>query len=131
MAKKVLSEAQMREYVEQEVRKALMNENIDEAGILSGLLGGALGNGFKLPSMEAIIGAVLGNVLIAPILTKFLTTIGIPADGPLGKFIIETAVSAGGAKLGDWIDQKSDPIGIDNVFNSLKGKLFQSAPASE
>ena len=37
MAQKVLSEAQMREYVEQEVRRALMNENIDE-GIDEGLL---------------------------------------------------------------------------------------------
>lgn len=124
MAQKVLSEEQMREYVEQEVRKALMNENIDEASWLSGLLGGALGNGFKMPSMEAIIGAVLGNVLIAPLLTKLLTAIGIPADGPLGKFIIETAITAGGAKLGDWIDQKSDPIGVDNIFNSLRGRLL-------
>lgn len=124
MAQKVLSEEQMREYVEQEVRKALMNENIDEAGLLSGLLGGALGNGFKVPSMEAIIGAVLGNVLIAPILTKLLTSLGIPADSPIGKFIVETAVTAGGAKLGDWIDQKSDPIGLDNIFKSFKGKLL-------
>lgn len=114
----------MREYVEQEVRKALMNENIDEAGLLSGLLGGALGNGFKMPSMEAIIGAVLGNIAIAPLLTKLLNVIGIPADGPLGKFIVETAVTAGGAKLGQWIDEKWDPIGLDNMLgNGLKRLL--------
>jgi hypothetical protein len=123
MEQKILSEEQMREYVEQEVRKALMNENIDEAGVLSGLLGGVLGNGFKMPSLEAILGAALGNILIAPLLTKLLNTIGIPADGALGKFIIETAVSAGGAKLGDWIDQKWDPIGLDNIFRGSKPKV--------
>ena len=119
-----LNEEQMREYVEQEVRKALMNENIDEAGLLSGLLGGALGNGFKMPSMEAIIGAVLGNVAIAPLLTKLLNVIGIPADGPLGKFIIETAVTAGGAKLGQWIDEKWDPIGLDNMLGGGLKRLL-------
>ena len=124
MAQKVLNEEQMREYVEQEVRKALMNENIDEAGLLSGLLGGALGNGFKMPSMEAIIGAVLGNVAIAPLLTKLLNVIGIPADGPLGKFIIETAVTAGGAKLGQWIDEKWDPIGLDNMLGGGLKRLL-------
>jgi hypothetical protein len=123
MEQKILSEEQMREYVEQEVRRALMNENIDEAGVLSGLLGGVLGNGFKMPSLEAILGAALGNILIAPLLTKLLNTIGIPADGALGKFIIETAVSAGGAKLGDWIDQKWDPIGLDNIFRGSKPKV--------
>ena len=124
MAQMKLNEEQMREYVEQEVRKALMSENIDEAGLLSGLLGGAIGNGFKMPSMEAIIGAILGNVAIAPLLTKLLNVIGIPADGPLGKFIIETAVTAGGAKLGQWIDEKWDPIGIDNMFGGLKNRLL-------
>lgn len=121
MSQKVLNEAQLREYVEQEVRKAL-NENMDE-GLLSGLLGGALGNGLKMPSLEAIIGAVLGNVLIAPLLTKLITSLGIPADSPIGKFIVETAVSAGGAKLGDWIDQKWDPIGLDNIFRGSKPKV--------
>ena len=121
MAQKVLNEVQLREYVEQEVRKALMNESVNE-GWLSGILGGLVGNGLKMPSLEAIIGAFLGNVLIAPILTKLLTAIGVPADSPLAKFIIETAVSAGGAKLGDWIDQKWDPIGIDNIFRGSTPK---------
>ena len=122
----------MRNYVEQEVRKTLMNEGLDEAGFLSSILGGALGNGFKRPSMEAIIGAVLGNVMVAPILAKLLTTIGIPADQPLGKFIIETAITAGGAKLGDWIDQKYDPIGMDNIFKGFGNRFLQrQKPASE
>lgn len=125
MAQKVLNEEQMREFIEQEVRQALMNENIDESGVLSTLLGGGIGNGFKFPSAEAIIGAVLGNVMIAPLLEKLLNTIGIPVNGPLGKFIVETAVSAGGAKLGDWIDQKFDPIGLDNLFRGSTPKLQQ------
>lgn len=120
MAQKVLNEEQMREFVEQEVRRAL-NENMDE-GLLSTLLGGAVGNGFKFPSLEAILGAALGNILIAPLLAKLLNAIGIPTDSPLFKFIIETAVSAGGAKLGDWIDQKWDPIGIDNLLLGSKPK---------
>lgn len=124
MGQKVLNEEQMRALVEEEVRKALMTENIDEAGLLSGLLGGVLGNGFKIPSMEGLVGAILGNIAIAPILTKLLNTLGIPADQPAGKFIIETAVTAGGAKLGDWIDKKYDLIGLDNLF---RGRT----PASE
>lgn len=119
MEKKVLTEAQMREYVEQEVRKALMNENMDE-GLLSGLLGGVLGNGIKSPSLEAIIGGVLGNIAIAPILSKLLTALGIPVDGAFGKFVLETAITAGGAKLGDWIDKKWDPIGVDNILGGRR-----------
>ena len=124
MKQKVLNEEQMREYIENEVRKALMNENINEKW-LSGLLGGILGNGLKVPSAEALIGAVLGNIAIAPLLTKLLEAIGIPTNGPLGKFIIETAVTAGGAKLGDWIDQKWDPIGLDNLLMKGMPKQLQ------
>jgi len=105
MAQKVLNEEQMREYVEQEVRKALMNEEIDEEKILK-----------KLPgfSWETLIGAVLGRVAVAPILVKLLTSLGIPADGAFGKFIINTAVTAGGAYLGDWIDKNHNLIGSSN-----------------
>lgn len=128
MAQKVLNEEQMREYVENEVRKALMNEDIDE-GLLSGL-GGILPlikkvGGIKNLSMESIVGVILGQIAIAPILTKLLTSLGIPADGPFGKFIIQTAVSAGGAYLGDWIDKKWDPIGADNFSGILNQKAQQ------
>lgn len=129
MAQKVLNEEQMREFVEQEVRKALMNEEIDE-GLLSTLLGGALGNGLKRPSMEAIVGALLGNIAVAPLLTKLLASLGIPANSAIGRFIVETAVSAGGAKLGDWIDRKWDPIGVDNLIAGRQPQQ-QLNPASE
>lgn len=120
MAQKVLNEEQMREYIENEVKAALLAEGIDEnmdEGLLSGLAGilpliKKVG-GIKNLSMESIMGVLLGQIAIAPILTKLLTSLGIPADGALGKFIIQTAVSAGGAYLGDWIDKKWDPVGLD------------------
>ena len=121
MAEKRLNEEQMREYVEQEVRKALMNEDIDEG--IFGNLGGALAGifplikkvgGIKNLSMESIAGVILGQIAIAPILTKLLAAMGIPADSKFGQFVINSAVSAGGAYLGDWIDKKWDPIGVDN-----------------
>ena len=125
MAQKILSEEQLRKYVEQEVREALinesMNENItDEDGLLAGLAGlmpiiRQVG-GIRNLSMESILGVILGQIAVAPILTKLLNTIGIPADGKFGQFIINTAVSAGGAYLGDWVDKKWDLIGLDNIF---------------
>lgn len=122
MAQKIMNEGQLREYVEQEVRTALMNEKIDE-GLLSGLAGIApivrKVGGVKNLSMESIIGVILGQVAIAPLLTKLLATIGIPADSAFGKFIIQTAVSAGGAYLGDWIDKKWDPIGLNGENGNL------------
>ena len=132
MAQKVLNEEQMREFIEQEVRKALVNEGLDENMTDEGLLdwikkiiglGGEQGGNInwlsileKLPgfSWETLIGAVLGRVAIAPILVKLLTSLGIPADGAFGKFIINTAVTAGGAYLGDWIDKNHNLIGGSN-----------------
>ena len=127
MGQKVLNEEQMREYVEQEVRKALMNEEVNEGALdwLMKLFGGGNGqNGNpgwlsileKLPgfSWETLIGAVLGRVAVAPILVKLLTSLGIPADGAFGKFIINTAVTAGGAYLRDWIDKNHNLIGGSN-----------------
>lgn len=126
MGQKVLNEEQMREYVEQEVRKALMNEEIDE-GILNWIMklaGGDSQNGNinwmgildKLPgfSWETLIGAVLGRIAVAPILVKLLTSLGIPADSAFGKFVVNTAVTAGGAYLGDWIDKNHNLIGGSN-----------------
>jgi len=131
MEQKVLNEEQMREYVEQEVRKTLMNEGIDEGRILDWLMKLAGGDGQngkpnwlgildKLPgfSWETLIGAVLGRVAVAPILVKLLTSLGIPADGAFGKFIINTAVTAGGAYLGDWIDKNHNLIGGSNGTDS-------------
>ena len=129
MAEKKLNEAEMRKYIENEVRSALLAENINEElnenmtdeGILR-WINGLLGNqqGGRGVSMEGIIGAILGHVAIAPILTKLLNAIGIPADGPLGHFIIKRAGEVGGYFIGDWIDKKKDPIGIDNLLGSFQ-----------
>ena len=121
----------MREYVENEVRKALMNEELDEnmtdEGILnwlSKLVGGGQEGGFgSRISMEGIIGAILGHIAIAPILTKLLNAIGIPADGALGRVILKRMSGVGGYSLGQWVDKKWDPIGIDNNRNGGRGFL--------
>lgn len=138
MGQKVLSESQMREYVEQEVRRALMNENrnntilsesISEAleenmtdeGILDwlkNLLGGndkQTGNENFKPgiSMEGIIGAILGR-FFAPVLGKLLSKIGINPNSLIGSVIIKAASTMGGYGIGQFVDKKWDPIGVDN-----------------
>lgn len=138
MAQKVLNEEQMREYIEQEVRKALMNENngntilsesINEAleenladeniiNWLKGLFGGGQdtpgerGNRGGI-SMEGIIGAILGRFL-APVLAKLLAKIGIDPKSQIGVVILRAASTMGGFGLGQFIDKKFDPIGVDN-----------------
>lgn len=119
MEQKVLNEEQMREYIENEVRMALLAEGIDEnvdEGLLDILKNVFGGRGI---SMEGIIGAILGHIAITPILTKLLNVIGIPADGPLGQFILKRVGEVGGYTIGDWIDKKWDPIGVDNAANSV------------
>lgn len=136
MAQKVLSEAQMREYIEKEVRKALMSEsnsnniltesinealeeNMSDEGImdwlknlLGGQMGGQQGNGPHI-SMEGIVGAILGRFL-APVLEKLLAKIGIEPKSPIGSIIIKAASTMGGYGLGQLVDRKWDPIGADN-----------------
>lgn len=123
MAEKRLNETQMRAFVENEVRKALMeeipgsqsilNESINEAltenltdedlSWLNSLLGGDP----EHPGIrgEAIIGGILGRFL-APVLTKLLNKIGIDADGPVGQIIIKAATTAGGTAIGQAIGNK-------------------------
>ena len=131
MTERKLNEAQMREYVENEVRKALMSEELDESmtdeGILnwlSKLVGGGPEGGFgSRISMEGIIGAILGHIAIAPIMTKLLNAIGIPADGALGQFILKRVSEVGGYTLGQWVDKKWDPVGLDNKSRDKGGFL--------
>jgi hypothetical protein len=122
MAQKVLSEAQMREYVEQEVRKTLMNENIDEGvfGTLIGLVGGLYPIirrlGLKNISLESIVCATLANVAIAPLIGRILEAIGIPANGAVGQMLLKAASSYGGGSLGNWLHQNWDVLGLDNIL---------------
>jgi len=134
MTQKVLSEAQMREYVEREVRKALMKgsgensllsesinevlaENMADEGIfdwLQNLFGGAQNKqGGSGVSMEGIIGAILGRFM-APVLSNLLTKVGIDPSGPIGSILVKAASTIGGYKLGQMVDRKWDPIGVDN-----------------
>lgn len=138
MSQKVLNEAQMRKYIESEVRKALMNENkensllkesinevleesmMDEGVMdwLNNLLGmGGQGDkqqqGRQGISAEGIVGAILGRFL-APVLEKLLAKIGIEPKGPVGSLIIKAATTMGGYGIGQWVDKKWDPIGVDN-----------------
>ena len=99
----MMNEQQLREYIEKNVRESLINEGIDE---------GFLGMNW---SWETIVGAVLGRVAVAPILSKLLESIGIPADSAFGKWFINTAVTVGGAKIGDWIDKNHNLIGKSNA----------------
>lgn len=123
MEQKVLSEEQMRKYIESEVRNALLSEGIDEGQLyenindegflnwLSKITG--IGNGQGI-SMEGIVGAILGRIAIKPILEKLLNVIGIPTDKALGQFILKRVSEVGGYSLGQWVDRKWDPIGADN-----------------
>ena len=138
MAQKVLSETQMREFVEREVRKALMEgntsnsllyesinetleENMTDEGVLDWLktlVGNSLGTNGQNPSgprisMEGIVGAILGRFM-APVLGKLLEKLGIDPDGAIGSVLIKAASTAGGFGLGQLIDKKWDPIGADN-----------------
>lgn len=134
MEEKVLNEAQMRKYIENEVRNALLsesiNENITDEGLLD-LLKNVFGigtdeNGQNTQnnenrgiSLEGIIGAILGHIAIAPLLTKILNAIGIPANGPLGQFILKRVSEIGGYSIGQWVDRNmGDPIGLDNLFGT-------------
>lgn len=134
MAQKVLSEAQMREYVEREVRKALMEgksensllsesinevlaENMADEGVvdwLKNLLGRTQnGQGGSGVSMEAVIGAILGRFM-APVLSNLLSKVGVDPNGAIGSILIKAASTLGGYKLGQMVDKKWDPINIGN-----------------
>ena len=109
MKQKMLNEQELRSYIEEQVRNELLSEEIIDENFLKTLFD-------KLPgfSWETLAGIVLGRVAIAPLLTKLLNAIGIPADGQLGQFIINTASATGGAYVGDWVDKKWNPIGKSN-----------------
>ena len=127
MAQKILGEEQMREYIEQEVRNALMEnkgktilqESIDEVldenmtdenflQWISGLFGGQEGSG-KGFQAETIIGAILGR-LAAPLLRRILSNLGVDADGTVGKAITNALSTTLGAIGGQKVGEKWNPI---------------------
>lgn len=121
MAQKVLSEAQMREYVEQEVRKALVNENIDE-GIDEGLLDALAGrlfdsdgnaNGFlgrlikEHMNFPDLMNLVIGIFGVAPIVKWLCGAFGIDINGPLGNLLVTALSSFGTVAVGDMIQNRN------------------------
>ena len=114
MAKKVLSEEQMREYVEQEVRNALLNENMDEGFLdkVLGMFGGNMGNGgiggylkdhMNLPDIINILIGILG---VTPVAKWLCGTLGIDTSGPLAKLIITALSTMGTVAVGDAIQNR-------------------------
>ena len=98
MAQKVLNEAQMREYIENEVRKSLMNENIDE-GILGNLIKGHL----NFPDLMNLAIGIFG---VAPIVKWLCGVFGIDVSGPLGKMLVTAISGAGTVAVGDMIQNR-------------------------
>ena len=115
MGQKVMNEEEMREYVEQEVRKALVNEGIDE-GFLSdawnkitqllGALRNGGGNGGLLQmvgnyikenmSLEEVLGFAVRMFGINAVLSLICRVLGIEINGPIGH-AIKVGISAIGA----------------------------------
>lgn len=116
MAQQVMNEAQMRGYVEKEVRKALLKENVTDEGLISGILGMIpyVAGGGNL-SLESLIGGILGQFTVAPLLKLLLNAIGIRSNSKVFEFIMNAAGTYGGARLGDLLD------GTSLDLNSLLG----------
>ena len=128
MAQKKLNEDQMRGYIEQEVRRALMSEskgktvlqesidevlaeNMTDEGFLdwlSNLFGGQGGSG-KGFQAETILGAILGR-LAAPLLRSLLRHLGVDADGQLGRAITNALSATLGGIAGQKVGEKWNPI---------------------
>jgi uncharacterized membrane protein YgcG len=115
MGQKVLNEEQMREYVEQEVRKALMNEQLDE-GLLDFLSDKLFSNGspnsafgrlikdhMNFPDLMSLVIGIFG---VAPIVKWLCGAFGINVNGPLGDLLVRALSGAGAVAVGDMIQNK-------------------------
>jgi hypothetical protein len=51
---------------------------------------------------------------MAPVLSNLLAKVGIDPSGPIGSILVKAASTIGGYKLGQMVDKKWDPIGVDN-----------------
>lgn len=115
-----LNEEQMREYVEQEVRKALMNENIDEnmtdEGLLNRIAGLLFGNGNgeggnsmlgnlikSHMNFPDLLNLAIGIFGVAPLVKWICGKFGIDVNGVLGQAIVTALSGAGTVAIGDAI----------------------------
>ena len=112
MAQKVLNEAQMREYVENEVRNTLLAEGIDEGWIMNKIMGllsgengkGIIGNYIKDHMNPAdLINLAIGIFGVAPIVKWLCKAIGIDVNGPLGNILVRALSGMGTVAVGDMI----------------------------
>ena len=120
MAQKVLNEEQLREYVEQEVRSALMNENIDEGldeNAMTWLAGKLFGNGGNPNSILGklikehmnfpdLMNLVIGIFGVAPIVKWLCGAFGIDVDGPIGNLLVRALSGLGTVAIGDAIQNR-------------------------
>ena len=95
MKQKVLNEAQLREYIEGEVRKELMKEGLNE----------------DVLSYEGGIGAILGRLILGPVIKSILKSLGVDPNGKLGRLIINAGSIGTGAALGSLVDHGPNPLG--------------------
>lgn len=116
-----LNEEQMREFVEQEVRKALnesIDENVADEGLLNQLAGllfngnnqqgggsnSMLGNLIKSHmNFPDLINLAIGIFGVAPLVKWVCEKFGIDINGPLGKAIVTALSGLGTVAVGDAI----------------------------
>ena len=91
--RKVLNEKQMREYIENEVRKSIMSESIDE-GILGNLIKGHM----NFPDLMNLAIGIFG---VAPIVKWLCGVFGIDVNGPIGNMLATAISAAGTVAVGD------------------------------
>ena len=96
--RKVLNEKQMREYIENEVRKNIMSESIDE-GILGNLIRGHM----NFPDLMNLAIGIFG---VAPIVKWLCGVFGIDVNGPIGKMLVTAISAAGTVAVGDIIQNR-------------------------
>ena len=120
MEQKVLNEEQMRQYVEGEVRKALMEGNIDEGldeSVINWLAGKIFGNGgnpngvlgrlikehMNFPDLMNLVIGIFG---VAPIVKWLCGAFGIDVNGPLGNLLVRALSGVGTVAIGDAIQNR-------------------------
>ena len=121
MAQKVLNEEEMRKYIENEVRNALIKENIDEEldeGRILDFIAGKLFNGGGEPNgflgklikdhmnFPDLMNLVIGIFGVAPIVKWLCGVFGINVDGPLGNLLVRALSGAGTVAIGDAIQAR-------------------------
>lgn len=120
MAQKTLNEEEMRKYIEGEVRKALMEENINEEldeGMLDFIAGKLFRNGGEPNSFLGklikdhmnfpdLMNLVIGIFGVAPIVKWLCGAFGIDVNGPLGNVLVRALSAAGTVAVGDAIQNR-------------------------